>query len=250
MRSLVVLPTYNERENLPLIVPALLEIAGVRILIVDDQSPDGTGDLADQLAAQNPGRVTVLHREGPRGLGQSYLDGMRHALKTDADVILQMDADLSHQPAELPRLVRASFQADLVIGSRYIAGGRIVNWPRRRAILSRNANRYIGTVTGMSVNDCTGGFRCWRREALAGLPLHRVASDGYAFIVELLWEAVKAGCRVAEVPITFVERRHGASKLTRGVLVESAVLPSRLALRSLAESSPDRLAPEPRAPWW
>jgi dolichol-phosphate mannosyltransferase len=235
MHSLVILPTYNERENLPLIVPALLDIEHLRILIVDDQSPDGTGELADGLAAESRGRVSVLHRQGPRGLGRSYLDGMRHALKTDADVICQMDADLSHQPAELPRLLRASGDADLVIGSRYVDGGSIVNWPLRRALLSKCANRYIRTVTGVSVNDCTGGFRCWRRDALARLPLHRVNSDGYAFLVELLWEAVRARFTVAEVPITFIERRHGASKLNRSVLLESVLLPWQLALRSWAE---------------
>ena len=235
MHSLVILPTYNERENLPLIVPALLDIEHLRILVVDDQSPDGTGELADRLAAESCGRVSVLHRQGPRGLGRSYLDGMRQALKTDADVICQMDADLSHQPAELPSLLRASDDADLVIGSRYVEGGSIVNWPLRRALLSRCANRYIRTVTGVSVNDCTGGFRCWRRDALARLPLHRVSSDGYAFLVELLWEAVRARFTVAEVPITFIERRHGASKLNRSVLLESARLPWRLAGRSWAE---------------
>jgi len=234
MHSLVILPTYNERENLPLIVPALLEIEHLRILVVDDQSPDGTGELADRLAAESCGRVSVLHRQGPRGLGRSYLDGMRQALKTDADVICQMDADLSHQPAELPSLLRASADADLVIGSRYVDGGSIVNWPLRRALLSKCANRYIRTVAGVSVNDCTGGFRCWRRDALARLPLHRVSSDGYAFLVELLWEAVRARFTVAEVPITFIERRHGASKLNRSVLLESALLPWQLALRSWA----------------
>jgi dolichol-phosphate mannosyltransferase len=251
MRSLVVLPTYNERENLPLIVPALLEIEQVRVLIVDDQSPDGTGDLADRLAAQSGGRVSVLHREGVRGLGRSYLDGLRHALNTDANVICQMDADLSHQPAELPRLLRAAYHSDLVIGSRYVDGGRIINWPLRRTLLSRYANRYIRSVTGMPVKDCTGGFRCWRREALARLPLERVTCDGYAFLVELLWAAVGSGCRVAEVPITFIERRHGASKLNRGVLLESALLPWRLAVRSSTANAPaDRLASEPRIPWW
>jgi dolichol-phosphate mannosyltransferase len=251
MQPLVVLPTYNERENLPLIVPALLEIDRLRILIVDDQSPDGTGELADRMAAGSAGRVSVLHRQGPRGLGRSYLDGLRRALETNADVICQMDADLSHQPAQLPRLLEAARDADLVIGSRYVDGGTIVNWPLRRAILSKCANRYIRTVAGLSVNDCTGGFRCWRREALARVPFHRVSSEGYGFLVELLWEAVRAGCRVAEVPITFIERRHGASKLNRGVLLESALLPWRLAVRSSADgASADRLAPEPRAPWW
>ena len=251
MHSLVVLPTYNERENLPLIVPALLDIEDLRILVVDDQSPDGTGALADRLAAESRGRVSVLHRQGPRGLGRSYLDGMRQALKTDADVICQMDADLSHQPAELPSLLRASGDADLVIGSRYVDGGSIVNWPLRRALLSKCANRYIRTVTGVSVNDCTGGFRCWRRDALARLPLHRVNSDGYAFLVELLWEAVRARFTVAEVPITFIERRHGASKLNRSVLLESVLLPWRLALRSWAEDgSAGQQASDPGTASW
>jgi dolichol-phosphate mannosyltransferase len=251
MHSLVILPTYNERENLPLIVPALLDIEHLRILVVDDQSPDGTGELADRLAAESGGRVSVLHRQGPRGLGRSYLDGMRHALKTDADVICQMDADLSHQPAELPRLLRASAQADLVIGSRYVAGGSVVNWPLRRALLSRCANRYIRAVTRVSVNDCTGGFRCWRRDALGRLPLHRVNSDGYAFLVELLWEAVRARFSVVEVPITFIERRHGASKLNRGVLLESALLPWRLAVRSsLEDSTTETLASEAGNALW
>ena len=251
MHSLVILPTYNERENLPLIVPALLETEHLRILVVDDQSPDGTGALADRLAAESRGRVSVLHRQGPRGLGRSYLDGMRHALKTDADVICQMDADLSHQPAELPSLLRASGDADLVIGSRYVDGGSIVNWPLRRALLSKCANRYIRTVTGVSVNDCTGGFRCWRRDALARLPLHRVSSDGYAFLVELLWEAVRARFTVAEVPITFIERRHGASKLNRSVLLESVLLPWRLALRRSGEdSTAESLASEPGTASW
>ena len=251
MHSLVILPTYNERENLPLIVPALLEIEHLRILVVDDQSPDGTGELADRLAAESRGRVSVLHRQGPRGLGRSYLDGMRQALKTDADVICQMDADLSHQPAELPSLLRASGDADLVIGSRYVDGGSIVNWPLRRALLSKCANRYIRTVTGVSANDCTGGFRCWRRDALARLPLHRVSSDGYAFLVELLWEAVRARFTVAEVPITFIERRHGASKLNRSVLLESALLPWRLALQSWAEDgTAGRQASDPGTASW
>src|SRR5947207_7392410 len=140
MHPLVILPTYTERDNRPLIVPALLAIERLKILIVDDQSPDGTGDLADRLAADSHGRISVMHRQGHRGLGRSYLDGIRHALKTDADVILQMDADMSHQPAQLPRLLRASRHADLVIGSRYVDGGSIVNWPLRRALLSKCAN--------------------------------------------------------------------------------------------------------------
>ena len=225
--------------------------AGYEIINAAHDAPDGTGDLADRLAAQSGGRVSVLHRQGVRGVGRSYLDGMQHALKTDADLICQMDADLSHQPAELPRLLRAACQSDLVIGSRYVKGGSVVNRPLRRVLLSRHANRYIRTVTRMSVTDCTSGFRCWRRDALARLPLPRVTSDGSAFLVELLWNGVRAGCRIAEVPITFVERQHGASKVNRSALLESVLLPWRLALPSWVEdASANKAASHPRAPWW
>jgi dolichol-phosphate mannosyltransferase len=230
MRPLVVIPTYNERDNLPILVPRLLAIAELRVLVVDDASPDGTGAVADQLAARHD-RVTVLHRTGPRGLGLSYIDAMRHALRGDATHIVQMDADLSHDPADVPRLLSAGERADLVIGSRYVPGGRVENWPASRILLSAFANRYVRLITRLGVRDCTSGFRCWRRAALAGLPLDRISSDGYAFVVELTWEAVSAGCSVEEVPITFVERRHGASKMSSRVILESALLPWRLAGR-------------------
>jgi dolichol-phosphate mannosyltransferase len=232
MRPLVIVPTYNERDNLPVVVGRLLELPGVRVLVVDDASPDGTGAAADTLAAAHGGRVHVLHRTGARGLGLSYIDGMRWALQhSDATHVCQMDADLSHDPADVPRLLDAARQADLVIGSRYVKGGRIENWPRRRMMLSAFANRYVRLLTGLRVADCTSGFRCWRRGALERLPLDRIASDGYAFLVELVWEAAAARCRIAEVPITFVERVHGASKLSGRVVVESALLPWRLARR-------------------
>lgn len=231
MRSLVIVPTYNERDNLPVLVAKLLRIPDVQVLVVDDGSPDGTGDVADVLVRESDGRVSVLHRTGPRGLGLSYTDGLRRALRTDATRVCQMDADLSHDPADLPRLLAASANADLVIGSRYVPGGRIENWPRRRVLLSAFANRYIRAITGLRINDSTSGFRCWRREALQRLPLHQIASNGYAFLVELAWEAAAAGCRITEVPIAFVERRHGASKLSARVLVESALIPWRLAWR-------------------
>jgi dolichol-phosphate mannosyltransferase len=230
--ALVVVPTYNERENLPRVVAGLLAHDGVRALIVDDASPDGTGDVADDLAAASGGRVDVMHRRGVRGLGRSYIDGLTRALATDAAYVCQMDADLSHDPQDLPRLVAAASAADMVIGSRYVEGGRIENWPLRRRILSRGANAYIRTITGVPTHDNTSGFRCWRREALARMPLDSIVSDGYAFLVELMWQAHRAGCRITEVPITFVERRAGASKLSGGVLLESALLPWRLALRS------------------
>jgi dolichol-phosphate mannosyltransferase len=231
MRPLVIIPTYDERENLPSLVDQLLAIPGLRILVVDDASPDGTGQLADQIAAANRARVQVLHRTGKRGLGLSYIDGMYVALRTDATHICQMDADLSHNPADIPRLLDGAAQADFVIGSRYVPGGRIENWPLHRRLLSAFANRYIRAITRLTIRDCTSGFRCWRREALEQLPLASIRSDGYAFIVELAWEASRAGLRCAEVPITFVERRQGASKLSGMVIVESAIVPWRLAAR-------------------
>jgi len=231
MRSLVIVPTYNERDNLPVVVTALLRIPDLGVLVVDDGSPDGTGDVADALVGESLGRVSVLHRRGPRGLGLSLIDGLQRALRTDATRICQMDADLSHDPADVARLLAASANADLVIGSRYVPGGRIENWPKRRLLLSAFANRYIRAITGLRIHDSTSGFRCWRREALQRLPLHQIASNGYAFLVELAWEAAAAGCRITELPITFVERRHGASKLSGRVLVESALVPWRLAAR-------------------
>ena len=182
----------------------------------------------------------MLHRQGPRGLGRAYLDGIRYALDTDADVICQMDADLSHQPEQLVPMLRRLHDADLVIGSRYIRDGRIVNWPLRRRVLSATANAYIRSVCALTVRDCTSGFRCWRRERLAQLPLDRIDADGYAFLVQLLFHAVDAGCVIAEVPITFVERERGASKLRLPVLAESAIVPWKLAWSRRASSSPHR----------
>ena len=228
---LVVVPTYNERDNLPDLTRALLDLDGTRLLVVDDRSPDGTGALADDLAAQYPGRVEVLHRSGTRGLGRSYADGLARALETGAPLIAQMDADLSHAPGHLPAMMAVATHHDLVIGSRYCAGGAIENWAPRRRLLSACANRYIRGVTGMGVLDCTSGYRCWRRDALARVPLDRIRSDGYAFLVEMLYEAVREGLRVAEVPIVFVERRLGESKLSSRVLVESALMPWGLRVR-------------------
>ncbi|MEX1129191.1 MAG: polyprenol monophosphomannose synthase [Vicinamibacterales bacterium] len=231
MNALVVVPTYNERENLPLLVRGVLAHDGFRMLVVDDHSPDGTGAVADALAAAHPGRIEVLHRTGPRGLGRSYVDGLRRALETDAELILQMDADLSHDPAYLPALTAAAADHDLVLGSRYLHGVSVVNWPLHRIFLSTFANRYIKFVTGLAPADCTGGFRCWRREALARIPLERVASAGYAFLVEMLYRAAQNGSRIGEVPIIFVERRQGVSKVSRAVLMESLITPWRLRLR-------------------
>lgn len=232
MNVLVVVPTYNERDNLPLLVRGVLAHPGLRMLIVDDGSPDGTGAVADALSAENPGRIEVMHRTGRRGLGRSYIDGLHRAIAMPGvELICQMDADLSHNPEYLPGLVAAAENADVVIGSRYLYGVSVVNWPLHRIFLSTFANRYIRAVTRLSASDCTSGFRCWRRDALARLPLDEMVSDGYAFLVEMLFDAARNGCRIAEVPIIFVERRQGQSKLSAGVLLESVIMPWRLRLR-------------------
>ncbi len=225
---LVVVPTYNERQNLPALVSGVLDIPRAGLLIVDDQSPDGTGALAGAIAVTCPSRVRVLNRTGPRGYGRASIDGLTCALESGAPLICQMDGDLSHATTDLPMLIAATVEADLVIGSRYVPGGRIAGWPLSRHVLSRGANAYVRRLTGLPAWDCTSGFRCWRREGLARLPLGSLTSDGYAFLVETLWYAVATGCRVLEVPITFTERRAGASKLSRRVIVESALLPWRL----------------------
>jgi len=214
MNAVVIIPTYNERDNISPLVEALLRHDGVRVLVVDDQSPDGTGEVADEVARRCAGRVEVLHRTSTRGFGRSYVDGIRHAIASGAELICQMDADFSHDPARLPALLAAADRADLVIGSRYVPGGAVVNWPRRRLLLSRFANMYVRAVTHVKARDCTSGFRCWRRDALASLPLDQFVSDGYSFLVE--------------VPITYVERREGQSKMSRGVILESAITPWRL----------------------
>jgi dolichol-phosphate mannosyltransferase len=226
--TLVIVPTFNERQNLPVLVGGLMQQQNVTLMIVDDGSPDGTGEVADALAAAHPGRIEVVHRTDRPGLGRSYIDGIRRAVTRPVEVIGQMDADLSHDPGQLPRLIAATAHADVVIGSRYVAGGAIVNWPRHRLLLSRFANVYIRLVTRLNTRDCTSGFRCWRRDALASLPLEGFKSDGYSFLVEMLYVAAGLGWRTAEVPITFVERRVGQSKLSSAVLVESALTPWRL----------------------
>jgi dolichol-phosphate mannosyltransferase len=238
MNLLVVTPTYNERENLPVLAAGILAHEGARMLIVDDGSPDGTGEIADQLARDHPGRVEVMHRTGQRGLGRSYVDGLLHAIRDErAEFICQMDADLSHNPEYLPEMVKAAATQDLVIGSRYLHGVSVVNWPLHRIFLSAFGNRYIRLVTSLSTSDCTSGYRCWRREALAQLPIAQMVSDGYAFLVEMLYEARRRGLRIGEVPIIFIERRMGQSKLSSNVLIESLIMPWRLVFRTRPEPS-------------
>jgi dolichol-phosphate mannosyltransferase len=231
MTLCVVLPTYNERPNLERVAKAILQHDGVRLLVVDDNSPDGTGEIADAIARESGGRVEVLHRTGPRGLGLAYVEGLKHAIASGADAIGQMDADLSHDPAYLPDLLRGLEHHDLVIGSRYLRGVSVVNWPLHRIVLSAFANRYIRFVTGLHPADCTSGFRVWRRAALERLPLDHAKANGYAFLTEMLFQAAHAGVRIGEVPIIFVERLEGYSKVSSAVLLESLLTPWRLILR-------------------
>jgi dolichol-phosphate mannosyltransferase len=230
---LVVVPTYNERESLPVLVRAIMAHPRFRVLVADDQSPDGTGEVAEALGREYDGRVEVLHRTGKKGLGRSYIEALTLARHRREHYICQMDADLSHDPHYLPEMVAAAVERglDLVIGSRYLQGVSVVNWPLHRLILSTFANRYIRAVTRLPVADCTSGFRCWRREALMRIPLERIVSDGYAFLVEMLYEAHRRGCRIGEVPIIFVERRLGTSKMSGGIILESAYMPWRVVLR-------------------
>jgi len=219
----LILPTYNEAENLEAIVAAarakLPESA--RVLIVDDDSPDGSGEIADRLAAEDD-RIDVLHRPGKEGIGPAYLAGFRRALAGGAGLVLEMDADFSHDPAYLPRLLEAAERADLVLGSRYVAGGAVADWgPLRRAI-SRGGSAYSRLVLGVGVRDLTGGFKCFRREVLEAIDLDRVASRGYAFQVEMTYRAIEGGFRVVEVPIVFRDRRAGHSKMDRAIVAEAA----------------------------
>jgi len=230
----VVIPTYDERESLPELLSRLLAHPGLDVLVVDDASADGTADVAEDLARRHPGRIEVMRRTGPRGLGLSYLDGLRRAIDAGADRIVQMDADLSHDPQYLPAMLAAAEAHDLVIGSRYLHGVSVVNWPLHRVALSTAANAYIRFATRLPVRDCTSGFRCWRAETLARLPFERVRSEGYAHVVEMLYIAWQSGCRVTEVPIIFVERRQGRSKLLPKALWESLWMPLRLRLRRVS----------------
>ncbi|MDQ3432270.1 MAG: polyprenol monophosphomannose synthase [Actinomycetota bacterium] len=220
-RVLVVIPTYNEVANLePVLARLRVAVPQADVLVVDDASPDGTGHLADRLAGADPA-VAVLHRPAKEGLGAAYLAGFEWGLAHRYDVLVEMDADGSHRPEELPRLLAALAGADLVIGSRWIPGGAVRNWPLRRRLLSRGGNTYARLVLGLPLRDVTAGFRAFRRGTLEGVKLRDVASQGYCFQVDVAWRAVAAGCRVVEVPITFVERERGVSKMDRTIVTEA-----------------------------
>lgn len=217
----VLIPTYNERENLPLIVARLrTAVPEADILVLDDSSPDGTGEVADRLALHDD-HVRVLHRERKEGLGAAYLAGFAWALDKDYDVLVEMDADGSHQPEQLRTLLVALAHADVVLGSRWVPGGSVVNWPIHRKALSLGGNIYTRVVLGMPIRDATGGFRVYRASALRTLDLAGVASQGYCFQVDLVWRAVRRGLTVVEVPITFVERAIGDSKMSQDIVNES-----------------------------
>lgn len=227
MRTVIVVPTYNERENLPELEKALRrEVPEAHLLIVDDGSPDGTGQIADELARARPGEVHVLHRAGKLGLGTAYVAGFRRALDLGYERIVQMDCDFSHAPSAVPGLLEAlevGGGADLVLGSRYVAGGGTVNWGVLRKVISRGGSAYARAVLGVRYRDLTGGFKAWRRDALAAIPLEKVSAQGYCFQIEMTLRAHRQGRRIREVPITFVDRRVGKSKMSKKIVLEAVV---------------------------
>jgi dolichol-phosphate mannosyltransferase len=223
MKSIVVVPTYNERENLETLIRSVREQPrDIDVLVVDDNSPDGTGALADELASRDPQHVFVLHRNCKEGLGPAYLAGFQHVLANmDHDLILQMDADLSHDPVYLPKFIEAAESYDLVLGSRYLRGISVVNWDFKRLLLSKTASRYVRIVTGLPFTDLTGGFKCWRRTTLERIDLRRVSARGYIFQTEMTYRTHRMGMRVGEIPIIFYERNLGRSKISGHIIIEA-----------------------------
>ena len=233
-RALVIIPTFNEARNLPQIVPLILkQDPRIEVLVVDDNSPDGTGRLADELAEREP-RVHVMHREGKKGLGTAYRAGFRWALERDYEYVFEMDADFSHDPKHLPEFLHAVEEADLVLGSRYLDGRvTVVNWPITRLMLSYAANVYARLITGLKVADATGGFKCFRRGVLAGIDLDAVKSNGYSFQIEMSLRAARKGFRIKEIPIVFVDRTEGHSKMSGAIIREAVWMVWRLRLQAL-----------------
>jgi dolichol-phosphate mannosyltransferase len=235
-KVLVVIPTYNERTNLPLLIPAVLgQDPRIEVLIVDDSSPDGTGELADELAAADS-RVHALHRAAKEGLGKAYIAGFKWALERGYDFVFEMDADFSHDPKFIPEFLHAAEEADLVIGSRYKAGVNVINWPMSRLLLSIGANQYARWVTGLPLADSTGGFKCFRRQVLEAISLDRVRSNGYAFQIEMSFLAWKKGFRIKEIPIVFTDRVEGQSKMNKRIVREAIWMVWWLRLRSLGRA--------------
>ena len=240
-KTLIIVPTYNERENLPALAEHLLKLSvPVDLLVVDDNSPDGTGKLADELAAKNS-QIHVLHRPGKAGLGRAYIAGFKWALEHGYEFIFEMDGDFSHNPDDIPRFLAVAANADLAIGSRYSNGIRVINWPLRRLMLSLAAAEYVKIITGMPFTDPTGGFKCFRRRALASLDLDAVRSNGYSFQIELTHKIWRQGMRVAEVPIIFTDRFQVASKMSGAIVREAVWMVWRLLFQNRL-----RRAPRPR----
>lgn len=232
-RTLVIIPTFDEAENIPRIVPAILKLGShFEVLVVDDNSPDGTANLVKELQ-QTENRVHLIQREGKMGLGTAYVAGFKYALQHDFDFVFEMDADFSHDPVELPRLLKKAQTCDLVIGSRYISGVNVVNWPLRRLILSYMANLYTRVITGMPIRDATGGFKCYRRKVLESFDLDAIHSNGYAFQIETNFLAYRKGFTVCEIPIIFVDRHVGVSKMSKKIIHEAVWMVWKLKLKSI-----------------
>jgi dolichol-phosphate mannosyltransferase len=236
--SIIIIPTYNERENLPVLVEKVFAIpVPVDLLVVDDNSPDGTGQIADQLAERHP-QVHILHRTGKDGLGRAYCAGFAWALQRHYEFIFEMDGDSSHNPGDIPRFLEAAQHADLVLGSRYCRGIRVINWPLSRLVLSLTAARYVQVITGMPFTDPTGGYKCFRRRTLEAIDLDQVRSNGYSFQIELTHKAWRQGLRVVEVPIIFTDRYQGTSKMSRDIVREALVMVWRLWIQNRFRRSP------------
>ena len=232
-RCLVVIPTYNESDNIPQLIPRILQHGShFEVLVVDDNSPDGTAKLV-QLMQSTDQRVHLIERDSKAGLGTAYVAGFQYALERGFDYVFEMDADFSHDPNELPRMLQQAEKYDLVIGSRYVSGVNVVNWPMRRLMLSFMANVYTRYITGMPVRDATGGFNCYRRAVLEAINLTSIHSNGYAFQIEIKFIAWKKGFRVCEIPIVFVDRRVGVSKMSKGIVYEAAWLVWKLKFKSI-----------------
>jgi dolichol-phosphate mannosyltransferase len=243
--TLVVVPTYNERENLPSLAQRLLALsAPVDLLVVDDNSPDGTGKIADEFAARNPS-IHVLHRAEKNGLGRAYIAGFKWALERGYEFIFEMDGDFSHNPDDIPLFIAAAKDADLVLGSRYVNGIRVINWPLSRLMLSKGAAKYVQIITGMPFTDPTGGFKCFRRRALQSINLDAIESNGYSFQIEMTHKLWRLGMNIVEVPIIFTERFHGHSKLSKGIVREALWMVWRLWFQNgLRRSAKKKLEPE------
>ena len=227
--SLVIVPTYNERENLPSLVRSVMALPDpVNMLVVDDHSPDGTGDLAEELRKTHGDQLHVLHRANKNGLGRAYCEGFEWALERGFEFVLEMDGDFSHDPADIPRLISAASEADLVLGTRYLNGIRVINWPLNRLMLSICAARYVRLITGLPVSDPTGGFKCFRRRALEAIDLDSVRSNGYSFQIEMTHIVWRKGLRIAEIPIIFTDRFHGTSKMSPRIVREALWMVWRL----------------------